>query len=213
VIRVLLADDHPVVRAGLRALLGAEPDLVVELEAGTAEEAVALAGSGRVDVVLMDLQFGGGLPGSGLQGAEATRRVCAVPGAPHVLVLTNYDTDADILGAIEAGASGYLLKDAPPAELVAAVRAAASGQSALAPLIVQKLADRSRIPEGRLSPREVEVLGLVAAGRSNRQIGQDLFLSEATVKSHLVHIFGKLGVGSRTSAVARARAAGTIRGS
>jgi DNA-binding NarL/FixJ family response regulator len=209
-IRVLLADDHPVVRAGLRALLGAEPDLVVELEAGTADDAVALAASGRVDVVLMDLQFGGG---SGRQGAEATRLVRAVPGAPHVLILTNYDTDADILGAIEAGASGYLLKDAPPAELIAAVRAAAAGQSALAPVIVQKLADRSRIPEGRLSPREVEVLGLVAAGRSNRQIGQDLFLSEATVKSHLVHIFGKLGVSSRTSAVASARASGTIRGS
>jgi DNA-binding NarL/FixJ family response regulator len=216
-IRVLLADDHPVVRAGLRALLGAEPDLVVELEAGTAAEAVALAGSGRVDVVLMDLQFGGGVPVAEpagiLQGAEATRRIRAVPGAPHVLVLTNYDTDADILGAIEAGASGYLLKDAPPAELIAAVRAAAAGQSALAPAIVTRLADRSRVAEGRLSPREVEVLGLVAAGRSNRQIGQDLFLSEATVKSHLVHIFGKLGVSSRTSAVASARASGTIRGS
>jgi DNA-binding NarL/FixJ family response regulator len=211
-IRVLLADDHPVVRAGLRALLGAEPDLVVELEAGTAEEAVAFAASGRVDVVLMDLQFGGA-PGGGMQGAEATRSIRAGRGGPRVLILTNYDTDADILGAIEAGASGYLLKDAPPMELIAAVRAAAAGQSALAPVIVQKLADRSRIPEGRLSPREVEVLGLVAAGRSNRQIGQDLFLSEATVKSHLVHIFGKLGVSSRTSAVASARAAGTIRGS
>ena len=216
-IRVLLADDHPVVRAGLRALLGAEPDLLVELEAGTAAEAVLLAGSGRVDVVLMDLQFGGAAvpadPPGILQGAEATRQIRAVPGAPHVLVLTNYDTDADILGAIEAGASGYLLKDAPPAELIAAVRAAAAGQSALAPAIVTRLADRSRVAEGRLSPREVEVLGLVAAGRSNRQIGQDLFLSEATVKSHLVHIFGKLGVSSRTSAVASARASGTIRGS
>ena len=207
-IRLLLADDHPVVRAGLRALLGAEPDLRVVLEAGTAEEAVALAAAGDVDVVLMDLQFGGAM-----QGAEATRRVRAVAGAPRVLILTNYDTDADILGAIEAGASGYLLKDAPPAELIAAVRAAAAGQSALAPAIVTRLADRSRVPEGRLSPREVEVLGLVAAGRSNRQIGQDLFLSEATVKSHLVHIFGKLGVSSRTSAVASARASGTIRGS
>ena len=207
-IRLLLADDHPVVRAGLRALLGAEPDLRVVFEAGTAEEAVALAAAGDVDVVLMDLQFGGAM-----QGAEATRRVRAVAGAPRVLILTNYDTDADILGAIEAGASGYLLKDAPPAELIAAVRAAAAGQSALAPAIVTRLADRSRVPEGRLSPREVEVLGLVAAGRSNRQIGQDLFLSEATVKSHLVHIFGKLGVSSRTSAVASARASGTIRGS
>lgn len=207
-IRMLLADDHPVVRAGLRALLMAEDGLVVVREAGTAEDAVAGALAGDVDLVLMDLQFA-----AGLQGAEATRRVRAVPGAPRVLILTNYDTDADILGAIEAGASGYLLKDAPPAELIAAVRAAAAGQSALAPAIASKLAGRSRVPETRLSPREVEVLGLVAAGRSNRQIGQDLFLSEATVKSHLVHIFGKLGVSSRTSAVASARASGTIRGS
>ena len=205
-IRLLIADDHPVVRAGLLALFSTEPDLAVVGEAATGAEAVEQSRSG-VDIVLMDLQFG-----TGMQGAEATRRIRESDGAPHVLILTNYDTDADILGAIEAGASGYLLKDAPPTELVAAVRAAAAGQSALAPAIVTRLADRSRIPEGRLSPREVEVLGLVAAGRSNRQIGQDLFLSEATVKSHLVHIFGKLGVGSRTSAVASARASGTIRG-
>lgn len=207
-IRVLLADDHPVVRAGLRALIAAEVDLTVIREAGTAEDAVTGALAGDVDVVLMDLQFAGVM-----QGAEATRRLRLLPGAPRVLILTNYDTDADILGAIEAGASGYLLKDAPPTELIAAVRAAAAGQSALAPAIASKLAGRSRVTETRLSPREVEVLGLVAAGRSNRQIGQDLFLSEATVKSHLVHIFGKLGVSSRTSAVASARASGVIRGS
>jgi len=208
VIRVLLADDHPVVRAGLRALIAAEVDLTVIREADTAEDAVTGALAGDVDVVLMDLQFAGVM-----QGAEATRRLRLLPGAPRVLILTNYDTDADILGAIEAGASGYLLKDAPPTELIAAVRAAAAGQSALAPAIASKLAGRSRVTETRLSPREVEVLGLVAAGRSNRQIGQDLFLSEATVKSHLVHIFGKLGVSSRTSAVASARASGVIRGS
>ena len=207
-IRVLLADDHPVVRAGLRALIAAEVDLTVIREADTAEDAVTGALSGDVDVVLMDLQFAGVM-----QGAEATRRLRLLPGAPRVLILTNYDTDADILGAIEAGASGYLLKDAPPTELIAAVRAAAAGQSALAPAIASKLAGRSRVTETRLSPREVEVLGLVAAGRPNRQIGQDLFLSEATVKSHLVHIFGKLGVSSRTSAVASARASGVIRGS
>lgn len=218
-IRLLLADDHPVVRAGLRALFSAEADMEVTAETGTAESAVALAAAGGIDVVLMDLQFTGtpssGVQGAGgaLQGAEATRRVRARPGAPRVLVLTNYDTDADILGAIEAGASGYLLKDAPPAELVAAVRAAAAGESALAPAIASRLDTRTRVPETRLSPREAEVLSLVAAGRSNRQIGQDLFLSEATVKSHLVHIFTKLGVGSRTSAVAAARAAGTIRSS
>lgn len=212
-IRLLLADDHPVVRAGLRALFSAEADMAVTAETGTAEEAVALAAAGGIDVVLMDLQFTGAPLTGTLQGAEATRRVRSRPGAPRVLVLTNYDTDADILGAIEAGASGYLLKDAPPAELIAAVRAAAAGESALAPAIASRLDTRTRVPETRLSLREAEVLSLVAAGRSNRQIGQDLFLSEATVKSHLVHIFTKLGVGSRTSAVAAARAAGTIRSS
>lgn len=207
-IRLLLADDHPVVRAGLRALFSAEADMDVAAEAGSAEDAVAVAAAGGVDVVLMDLQFTGAL-----QGAEATRAVRSRQGAPRVLVLTNYDTDADILGAIEAGASGYLLKDAPPAELIAAVRAAAAGESALAPAVASRLDTRARVPETRLSLREAEVLTLVAAGRSNRQIGQDLFLSEATVKSHLAHIFAKLGVGSRTSAVAAARAAGTIRSS
>jgi len=205
-IRLLLADDHPVVRAGLRALFSAEPDMEVTAEAQTAEEAVAAAASGNVDLVLMDLQFGGNL-----HGAEATRQVRSRPGAPRVLVLTNYDTDADILGAIEAGASGYLLKDAPPAELIAAVRAAAAGESALAPAVASRLDTRTHAPETQLSLREAEVLGLVAAGRSNREIGQDLFLSEATVKSHLVHIFTKLGVTSRTAAVAKARDLGTIR--
>ncbi|GAB3129989.1 response regulator transcription factor [Glaciibacter psychrotolerans] len=205
-IRLLLADDHPVVRAGLRALFSAEPDFSVVAEATTAEEAVELAAQGVADVVLMDLQF----PGE-LQGAAATRQVRSRSNAPHVLVLTNYDTDADILGAIEAGASGFLLKDAPPIELVAAVRAAAAGESALAPAVASRLVTRTRVPETRLTLRETEVLALVAAGRSNREIGADLFLSEATVKSHLVHIFTKLGVNSRTSAVAAARAAGTIR--
>lgn len=207
-IRLILADDHPVVRAGLRALFSAEPDFTVVAETATAEEAVELAGRDLADLVLMDLQF----PGE-LQGAEATRRVRARPGAPRVLVLTNYDTDADILGAIEAGASGFLLKDAPPTELVAAVRAAAAGESALAPAVASRLDTRTRVPETRLTLRETEVLALVAAGKSNREIGAELFLSEATVKSHLVHIFTKLGVNSRTSAVAAARAAGTIRNS
>ncbi|WP_350346825.1 response regulator transcription factor [Agromyces sp. G08B096] len=205
-IRVLLADDHPVVRAGIRALLEAEPDLVVAGEAGTAAEAVALAASADVDLVLMDLQF----PGD-LQGAAATRRIRSTPAAPRVLVLTNYDTDADILGAIEAGASGYLLKDAPPDELIAAVRAAAAGDTALAPSVSTRLR-AARDGDHRLTAREAEVLSLVAGGRSNRDIGRELFLSEATVKSHLVHIFAKLGVGSRTAAVARARELGQIRG-
>lgn len=207
-IRVMLADDHPVVRAGVRALLSTEPDLEVVGEASSAAEAVSLAESLAPDVVLMDLQFGGEL-----QGAEATRMIRggAAPDT-RVLVLTNYDTDADILGAVEAGASGYLLKDAPPAELVGAIRAAASGGSALAPAIAVRLVERAGAPDGRLSTREAEVLTLVSEGRSNREIGSKLFLSEATVKSHLVHIYTKLGVGSRTSAVARARELGIIRG-
>jgi DNA-binding NarL/FixJ family response regulator len=204
-IRLLLSDDHPVVRAGIRALLESEADLEVVAEASSAEEAVRLAAASGVDLVLMDLQF----PGA-LQGAEATRRIRSLDVAPRVLVLTNYDTDADILGAIEAGASGYLLKDAPPAELVAAVRAAAVGESALAPGVSSRL-DASRASTERLTAREAEVLALVADGRSNRDIGRALFLSEATVKSHLVHIFAKLGVGSRTAAVARARELGAIR--
>ena len=204
-IRLLLSDDHPVVRAGIRALLESEADLDVIGEAATAEEAVRLAATAGVDLVLMDLQF----PGA-MQGAEATRRIRSRDGAPRVLVLTNYDTDADILGAIEAGASGYLLKDAPPAELVAAVRAAAVGESALAPAVSSRL-DASLAGGERLTVREAEVLTLVATGRSNRDIGRELFLSEATVKSHLVHIFAKLGVGSRTAAVARARELGAIR--
>lgn len=204
-IRLLLSDDHPVVRAGIRALLESEADLQVVAEAATAEDAVRLAAASGIDLVLMDLQF----PGA-MQGAEATRRIRSHAGAPRVLVLTNYDTDADILGAIEAGASGYLLKDAPPAELVAAVRAAAVGESALAPAVSTRL-NASREAGDRLTAREAEVLTLVAEGRSNRDIGRALFLSEATVKSHLVHIFTKLGVGSRTAAVARARDLGAIR--
>lgn len=210
-IRLLLADDHPVVRAGLRALFAAEADMEVVAEAATAAEAVAACSRIRVDVVLMDLQFGQAGTAGALQGVEATRKLRAGDPAPHVLILTNYDTDADILSAVEAGASGYLLKDAPPEELVAAVRAAAAGESALAPSVADRLTRRARTSDPALSLRETEVLALVAAGRSNRDIGRELFLSEATVKSHLVHIFTKLGVGSRTSAVAKARELGAIR--
>jgi DNA-binding NarL/FixJ family response regulator len=205
-VRLLLADDHPVVRAGLRAVLSAEPDFEIVAEAPTAEAAVERAGAGGVDVVLMDLQFG-----AGMHGAEATAAITARPGAPRVLVLTTYDTDADILAAVEAGASGYLLKDAPPEELSAAVRTAASGHSALAPKVADRLMDRMRTPAAALSRRELEVLELVKDGLSNLQISKKLFLSQATVKSHLVHIYAKLGVDSRTSAVAAATERGVIR--
>jgi DNA-binding NarL/FixJ family response regulator len=205
-IRLLLADDHPVVRAGLRAVLDAEPDFEIAAEAATAERAVELAAAGGVDVVLMDLQFG-----AGMHGSEATAAIAARPGAPRVLVLTTYDTDADILAAVEAGASGYLLKDAPPEELAAAVRTAASGQSALAPAIAHRLMDRMRAPGEALSRRELEVLQLVRDGLSNQRISKELFLSQATVKSHLVHIYAKLGVDSRTAAVAAATARGLMR--
>ncbi|MFE0188520.1 response regulator [Streptomyces sp. NPDC058989] len=206
VIRLLLADDHPVVRAGLRAVLETEPDFEVVADVATAEQAVELAAGRDLDVVLMDLQFGGRMLGS-----QATAAIAARPDAPRVLVLTTYDTDADILAAIEAGATGYLLKDAPPEELAAAVRTAAAGKSALAPTIALRLMDRMRTPATALSRRETEVLQLVADGLSNAAISKRLFLSQATVKSHLVHIYAKLGVDSRTSAVAAATAQGLIR--
>ncbi|MEU7070258.1 response regulator transcription factor [Streptomyces narbonensis] len=205
-IRLLLADDHPVVRAGLRAVLDTEPDFTVVGEAATAERAVELAAAGGVDVVLMDLQFG-----AGMHGSEATAAITAAPAGPKVLVLTTYDTDADILAAVEAGASGYLLKDAPPEELAAAVRTAAAGQSALAPAVAHRLMDRMRTPAEALTKRELEVLQLVGEGLSNQQISKALFLSQATVKSHLVHVFAKLGVDSRTAAVAAATARRLIR--
>ncbi|MBT2509037.1 MULTISPECIES: response regulator [Streptomyces] len=206
-VRLLLADDHPVVRAGLRAVLDTERDFLVVAEAATAERAVELAALDDFDVVLMDLQFG---PGR-MHGSEATAAITARPGSPRVLVLTTYDTDADILAAVEAGASGYLLKDAPPEELASAVRTAAAGQSALAPAVAHRLMDRMRTPAEALTRRELEVLQLVGDGLSNLQISKALFLSQATVKSHLVHIYAKLGVDSRTSAVAAATARRLIR--
>ncbi|MBT1624069.1 LuxR family two component transcriptional regulator [Curtobacterium sp. PhB172] len=205
-IRILIADDHPVVRAGLRALLDGLDGLVVAGEASTPDEAVDLAARLSPELVLMDLQFG-----QDLTGADATRRIRALDAAPYVLVLTNYDSDGDILGAVEAGASGYLLKDAPPHELVAAVRAAASGQSALAPTIAGRLMARMRAPSVSLSARELEVLRLVAEGASNGAVAARLHISDATVKSHLVHVFSKLGVSSRTAAVSEARALGMLR--
>ena len=211
-IRVLLADDHEIVRLGLRAVLESADDIEVIGEVATAEAAIAAAQAGGIDVILMDLRFGPGVEGTRLAtGADATaeiKRTMEKP--PHVLVVTNYDTDADILGAIEAGALGYLLIDAPPEELLAAVRSAAEGDSTLSPTVANRLMTRVRTPRTSLTPRELEVLKLVASGSSNREIGRTLLLSEATVKSHLVHIYDKLGVRSRTSAVAAARKQGVL---
>ncbi|CAN7421726.1 response regulator transcription factor [Microbacterium oxydans] len=207
-IRLVIADDHPIVRAGLNALFSLEPDFDVVAEAATPDDAVMLAERENPDVVLMDLQFGSQQSDT---GADATRRIRALDAPPYVLVLTNYDSDADILSAVEAGASGYLLKDAPPHELTAAVRAAAAGESALAPVIASRLLSRMRAPQVALSSREIEVLELVASGRSNTEVADELFVSETTVKSHLAHIFSKLDVSSRTAAVSAARQKGILR--
>jgi DNA-binding NarL/FixJ family response regulator len=205
-IRLLLADDHPVVRAGLRAVLETEPDLVVVAEVATAQEAVARAAEGGIDVVLMDLQFG-----AGMNGAEATAAITARPGGPRVLVVTTYDTDADTLPAIEAGATGYLLKDALPEDLAAAVRTAAAGRTTLAPSVADRLMNRLRTPGTALTRREIEVLTLVADGLSNQALARRLHLTEGTVKSHLARVYSKLGVDSRTAAVAAATGLGLIR--
>lgn len=205
-IRILLVDDHPVVRLGLRALFDQEDDLTVVGEAGTPEEAVAAVRELQPDLVLMDLQLG-----RAGNGADVTQAIRSGPDAPPVLILTNYDTDGDIIRSIEAGASGYLLKGAPPDELLLAVRSAAAGESALAPPIASRLLERLRTPQTSLSPREIEVLERVAAGRSNGEIARELVITEQTVKSHLVHIYTKLGVSSRTAAVSLARDRGILR--
>ncbi|WP_216216178.1 response regulator [Amycolatopsis aidingensis] len=205
-IRLLLADDHPVVRAGLRAVLETETDLVVVAEAATAEAAVTRAAEGDIDVVLMDLQFG-----AGMTGAQATAAITARQGAPRILVVTTYDTDADTLPAIEAGATGYLLKDAPPETLVAAVRSAAAGRTTLSRTVADRIMNRLRTPDTALTRREIEVLTLVADGLPNRAIAGRLHLTEGTVKSHLARIYTKLGVDSRTAAVAAATNLGVIR--
>jgi DNA-binding NarL/FixJ family response regulator len=205
VIRVMLVDDHPVVREGLKGMLEAEPDLTVVAEAGSGEEAVAQARVAGADVILMDLRM------RHLDGVGATERILAESPGTRVVVLTTYETDADILRAVEAGASGYLLKDASRADLANAVRAAARGETVLAPSVAGRLVNQVRRPAGQsLSGREVEVLALVAKGLTNADIGRALHISEATVKTHLLRAFGKLGVSDRTAAVTTAMALGLL---
>lgn len=203
--RVLVVDDHPVVRAGMRMLLEAAAIDVIG-EAATGEEAISWASMARPDLVLMDLQLG-----HGMDGVAATAALRALPDPPPVLIVTTYDTDADILRAVEAGAAGYLLKDTAPAELIDAVQRAAAGENVLTPVVADRLLASLRNPAPRLSERELDVLRLVAEGCSNRVVATRLFVTEATVKSHLVHIFDKLGVDSRTAAVSRARELGLLR--
>jgi DNA-binding NarL/FixJ family response regulator len=204
-IRLILVDDHPVVRHGLRGMLEAEPDLVVAGEASSGPEGVALAAELRPDIVLMDLRMPGG------DGVEATARIVATVPGVRVLVLTTYETDHDILRAIEAGAGGYLLKDASPAELADGVRAAARGETVLAPSVASTLVRRVRSPAPpALSARETEVLRLVARGLTNADIGRELFIAEATVKTHLLRTFAKLDVADRTAAVTRAMGHGLL---
>jgi DNA-binding NarL/FixJ family response regulator len=208
-IRVVVADDHPIVRAGIVALLSQEADIAVVGEAANGQEVVRLTAEMRPDLVLMDLRM------PLLSGAAATAEIVAAFPRTRVLILTTYETDADILGAIEAGASGYLLKAAPQEEILEGVRSAVGGQTVLAPAIAARLVDRLRGDGGasdrtRLSPRELDVLRLVAAGNSNAEIAARLFISEATVKTHLVHAFEKLGVSDRTRAVTLALERGLI---
>ncbi|MDJ0464938.1 response regulator transcription factor [Streptomyces sp. H27-C3] len=201
-VRILLCDDHAVVRAGLLALLGSEPDIEVVGEAGNGEEAVAMAAKLKPDVVLMDLQLG-----EGIDGVEATRRIAAMPaGGPHVLVLTTYDTDADITRAIGAGATGYLLKAERPEELFAAIRSAAQGRSTLSAPVASRVMARMRgTRPPTLTERELDILGQLAHGLGNREIARALFISEATVKTHLGRIYDKLGVDTRAGAVSVAK--------
>jgi DNA-binding NarL/FixJ family response regulator len=205
-IRLLIADDHPVVRDGLRAMLATQPDMELVGEAATGTEAVAHARALRPDVVLMDLQM------PDLDGPAAIATLREQAPEVRVLVLTTFGTDADITRAVDAGATGYLLKDAPREQLFGAIRAAARGESVLSPSVATRVLGRMRAPaEEALSPRELEILQAVARGLSNKDIGRQLYVSEATVKTHLLRIFGKLGVDDRTAAVTVALERGIIR--
>ncbi|CCH30302.1 response regulator transcription factor [Actinosynnema sp. NPDC047251] len=204
-IRVVIVDDHPVVRDGLRGMLAAAGDVDVVGEAADGAEAEAVVRAKNPDVVLMDLRM------PGVDGVTAIGRLRDFPA--RVLVLTTYDTDSDVLPAIKAGATGYLLKDTPREELFRAVRSAARGEAVLSPSVATRLVGQVRAPTAEpLSEREVEVLGLIARGCTNREAAVRLFISEATVKTHLVHVYAKLGVKDRASAVAEAYERGLLGG-
>lgn len=199
VIRIVLVDDHPVVRAGLRALIDAQDDLSVVGEANDLSSAERVVAFERPDVVLMDLSLGDG-PG----GAEVTARLTSSPKPPRVLVLTTYDTEADILRALDAGAQGYLLKDTPPEQLWSGIRSIARGETVLAPSVAATVVRRASSPGPVVTEREVEVLELLSRGLGNKEMARELFVSQATVKSHLSHIYTKLNVDTRAGAVAAA---------
>jgi len=205
-IRILITDDHPVVRAGLSGMISAEAGFEVIGEAGNGKEAIALTGELKPDVVLMDLRM------PEMDGVTAIEHIKADYPDVNILVLTTYESDADILRAIETGATGYLLKDTPREELFGAIRLVAEGKSPLDPGVATRLMQRMRgSDEEGLSTREIEVLELVARGTSNKEIAKQLWVSETTVKSHMLHIFDKLGVTDRTAAVTAALKRGIIR--
>jgi DNA-binding NarL/FixJ family response regulator len=206
-IRIVIVDDHAVVRAGLRALLAGEPDLAVVAESGNGAEAVRLAQRHRPDVILMDVRLDAGPETDGI---EATRQIVATAPGVRVVVLTSYDAQDVVLRAIEAGARGYVLKAGPPEELFRAVRTVVAGGMALAPEATERLAGRVAGPEPALSERETEVVRLLAKGHNNRAIAAELFLSEATVKTHLVRIYRKLDTQNRVGTVAEAVRRGLI---
>ncbi len=198
-IRVVIVDDHAVVRAGIRALIETQKDLSVVGEASDAGTAADVVQRTQPDVVLMDLNLGDG-PG----GAETTSLLTALPTPPKVLILTTYDTESDILNAIDAGAAGYLLKDAPPNDVFQAVRSTANGETVLSPAVTATLVRRASSPEPAITEREAAVLELLADGLGNKDIARQLLVSEATIKSHLSHIYNKLDVETRAGAVAKA---------